>query len=231
MKRLVSCTAVALVTGTLAASLFVQNAHALPITFTEDTADFTLLTEPTSSSNPMVSSYTPLVYAPGAAGTITGSSSSNFRSPFENFATPGTGVGNWASLAYSSVEANASATYVFSGLTNTLSILWGSPDTYNSLEFLLSGTPIETVTGADLSINTYGHDQVDFTDNVGLFNEVILTSQANAFEFADLTFGPNVSLPTPIPGALPLFATGFGALGMLGWRRKKKNQPLRIAAA
>jgi len=26
----------------------------------------------------------------------------------------------------------------------------------------------------------------------------------------------------PIPGALPLFATGLGALGLLGWRRKRK---------
>jgi uncharacterized protein (TIGR03118 family) len=30
-------------------------------------------------------------------------------------------------------------------------------------------------------------------------------------------------LPTPLPGALPLFATGLGALGLLGWRRKRKN--------
>jgi len=29
---------------------------------------------------------------------------------------------------------------------------------------------------------------------------------------------------TPIPAALPLFATGLGALGLLGWRRKKKAQ-------
>jgi hypothetical protein len=27
---------------------------------------------------------------------------------------------------------------------------------------------------------------------------------------------------TPIPGALPLFATGLGALGLLMWRRKRK---------
>jgi hypothetical protein len=27
---------------------------------------------------------------------------------------------------------------------------------------------------------------------------------------------------TPIPGALPLFASGLGALGLLGWRRKRK---------
>jgi hypothetical protein len=29
---------------------------------------------------------------------------------------------------------------------------------------------------------------------------------------------------TPIPATLPLFATGLGALGLLGWRRKNKVQ-------
>ena len=32
--------------------------------------------------------------------------------------------------------------------------------------------------------------------------------------------GPN---PTPLPAALPLFASGLGALGLLGWRRRQKN--------
>jgi len=29
--------------------------------------------------------------------------------------------------------------------------------------------------------------------------------------------------PTPLPAALPLLATGLGAIGLLGWRRKRKN--------
>jgi len=28
--------------------------------------------------------------------------------------------------------------------------------------------------------------------------------------------------PTPLPAALPLFATGLGCLGLLGWRRKRR---------
>lgn len=35
---------------------------------------------------------------------------------------------------------------------------------------------------------------------------------------------------TPLPAALPLFATGLGAMGLLGWRRKRKNASA-IAAA
>ena len=30
-------------------------------------------------------------------------------------------------------------------------------------------------------------------------------------------------LVTPLPAALPLFASGLGALGLLGWRRKRKK--------
>lgn len=31
------------------------------------------------------------------------------------------------------------------------------------------------------------------------------------------------SFATPLPAALPLFASGLGGLGLLGWRRKKKK--------
>jgi hypothetical protein len=38
---------------------------------------------------------------------------------------------------------------------------------------------------------------------------------------ANLVFTPVAE--TPLPAALPLFATGLGALGLLGWRRKRKQ--------
>jgi hypothetical protein len=35
---------------------------------------------------------------------------------------------------------------------------------------------------------------------------------------------PETPVATPLPAALPLFATGLGGLGLLGWRRKRKAQ-------
>jgi hypothetical protein len=49
----------------------------------------------------------------------------------------------------------------------------------------------------------------DFCDDVPFCTEFIATG--------------NVTTITPLPAALPLFATGLGAVGMLGWRRKRKN--------
>jgi hypothetical protein len=40
------------------------------------------------------------------------------------------------------------------------------------------------------------------------------------------TFSPDSSSATPLPAALPLFASGLGVLGVLGWRRKKKAAAL-----
>jgi hypothetical protein len=42
------------------------------------------------------------------------------------------------------------------------------------------------------------------------------TTQSGFFAESNLTIGA----ATPLPTALPLFATGLGALGLLGWRRK-----------
>jgi hypothetical protein len=49
---------------------------------------------------------------------------------------------------------------------------------------------------------------------------------------SSVTVTPGVSA-TPLPAALPLFATGLGALGLLGWRRKRKlaTKTAALAAA
>ena len=52
--------------------------------------------------------------------------------------------------------------------------------------------------------------------------------QSNVSALWDTNTG-SVTL-TPLPAAFPLFATGLGALGLLGWRRKRKNAAATAAA-
>jgi hypothetical protein len=73
----------------------------------------------------------------------------------------------------------------------------------------------------------------------------VLVIKTNATEFTSGTvseidggvaasfaaFAPNgVPEVTPVPTTLPLLATGLGALGLLGWRRKRKAQAVAQCA-
>jgi hypothetical protein len=73
---------------------------------------------------------------------------------------------------------------------------------------------------------------------VGYFPGGNAFASADPYIFVDPTFnlnhgdeysiivsdGVGNALPsTPLPAALPLFASGLGALGLFGWRRKRKN--------
>jgi hypothetical protein len=65
-----------------------------------------------------------------------------------------------------------------------------------------------------------------FYDTFYIYQEAFGGVAASGF-IATFTASPSV---TPLPAALPLFATGIGAMGLLGWRRKRKNAGV-IAAA
>src|SRR3974390_3620423 len=53
------------------------------------------------------------------------------------------------------------------------------------------------------------------------FNEMISGGDGFAFDYAAIA-------PTPLPPTLLLFATGLAGLGLLGWRRKKKQSALCV---
>jgi hypothetical protein len=70
-----------------------------------------------------------------------------------------------------------------------------------------------------------------FGDNIG--DQVNIYDPQGVVVIMNQNFGDtgNFTLTaTPLPAALPLFASGLGAMGLLGWRRKRKNTTA-IAAA
>ena len=190
---------------------FSNGAWADTFSYSED-----LVTVPGSTFNLAPTSTT------GTVETDTVSIPGVTRSPFENYSPAGTQSTGYG-LPYTSINTG-SALYSFTAPMNALSIFWGSPDSYNTLSFFESsdgtGTPLFSITGSSLLIQSYGHDLATFLDLDGFFNSVRLSSTGNSFEFANLdAWDPPIA--TPLPGALPLFATGLGALGLLGWRRKR----------
>jgi hypothetical protein len=55
----------------------------------------------------------------------------------------------------------------------------------------------------------------------------VLIPDSKGFEALSAPVPPGIQVDgfvTPLPAALPLFATGVGGLGLLGWRRKRKAQ-------
>jgi hypothetical protein len=112
-----------------------------------------------------------------------------------------------------------------SGIGLGTSQLSGTPTAQNSFPLDGSGNIIssdagfysENVTGGgggnDLCINVCSSPYNTELRNVdsGLF---VATNEAVTFSDSPFT--------TPIPAALPLFAGGLGAMGLFGWRRKRK---------
>ena len=60
-----------------------------------------------------------------------------------------------------------------------------------------------------------------------------VTLQTAVTELLGTTTGGGFNNPsaTPLPGALPLFATGLGVMGLFGWRRNRKNGAALAALA
>jgi hypothetical protein len=62
----------------------------------------------------------------------------------------------------------------------------------------------------------------DNIDALGQYSVSLGVNGAYLTRNATLVVSNTAPVITPVPAALPLFATGLGGLGLLGWRRKRK---------
>jgi hypothetical protein len=116
-------------------------------------------------------------------------------------------VGDYAVTIY-----NSSDTFLGSV---TLTIPFAAPTIFGQSTAV--ATPGNTDPKGSIIISAIGNTDFDFTS---LLVEVCVGNNNCSHTF-DIT---NSLTATPLPAALPLFASGLGALGLLGWRRKRKAQ-------
>ena len=116
----------------------------------------------------------------------------------------------------------------------------GSPGVMAAFDFNLTGSqslaieaggPSSNFGGSTIVLCTAGSNNICGDEGSGVvqfFGTFTTLSWANPLyeDYYLLTVGDEGLAPvgtTPLPAALPLFASGLGALGLFGWRRKRKN--------
>jgi hypothetical protein len=104
------------------------------------------------------------------------------------------------------------------GLTGNNCYYDGAVQAYDAITQALTTIPGDTY---DVSFYLYDDSGLSTFSSVST-NGVVNGTGGNG---ADLLVyaGAIPTAATPLPAALPLFATGLGLTGLLGWRRKRKN--------
>ena len=91
--------------------------------------------------------------------------------------------------------------------------------------YVQAGPPTETEISFDNGANTYSAT-LDFIGLLGIGDYAVasLLIVLPPFHFGEGQLSQSATgfAATPLPAALPLFGTGLGGLGLLGWRRKRK---------
>ena len=90
-------------------------------------------------------------------------------------------------------------------------------------------TPVGDVSTSSASYDT-GTFVFDGITSSSAFSSITLHSEDDAlgsFNVPEIEF----VTATPLPAALPLFASGLGAFGLFGWRRRRKSPAATAVAA
>jgi len=94
---------------------------------------------------------------------------------------------------------------------------------------LLDGVTEATFSVGGINPVTIDRSSLHFTTAVTAGSHEIEILMTRAFlpsgptDYVDNVTFDAPGAATPLPAALPLFATGLGAMGLFGWRRKRKN--------
>lgn len=176
-----------------------------------------------------------------AGGTLTGavlrygSMESHYRSPFDGSGgltpaadgyvnDPDEAAAAENPLGYWAVgpgNGGGVATLDFDGVPQKeFSFVWGSVDSWNTIEFYKGDQLTYILTAALAGLSTSGLGAYFATVSDFIFDKIVFSSGTEALEMAMFKSVAAV----PVPPAIALLLGGIGGLGLFGWSRKRKAQ-------
>ena len=186
------------------------------------------LTIPAGATTVLVGGAAPV----GAVATVFGTSLA-LSSPGIWTGTAGTGTANASVLNsytdplnsgyFAYAESGSTVTATFTGGITSLDLLWGSPDTFNTITFNSANGSKSYSPGvgalSGLTATQTGGTMVLFTATSGtVWTSVDFTSSTNSFEFGQVS---TVAAPAPEPASIALLGGGLLAIGAGAIRRRK----------
>jgi hypothetical protein len=167
-------------------------------------------------------------FTSGDGGAVQGALSGRYAAPFLSggngslFGNPANGADTTTYLS----TGIGTITLTLPGPEKYFGLLWGSVDTYNSLELFNGASLVGTVTGTDVTAGANGNQgalgtfYVNISDDLA-FNKVKLISTQYAFEADNVAYGVAA---IPEPGTIAIFGAGLLAFGWLVRRKSGQNQ-------
>ena len=174
----------------------------------------------------------------GDAAAVRGNRSGRYAAPFVS-GDNGFVFGNANGADTSTYLATGVGTVglQFDRLQHYFGLLWGSVDSYNSLEFYSGNTSVGTVGGRDVVAAPNGNQGVRGTLYVNIestlaFDRVVARSGGYAFEFDNISYGnpPTRTVApssVPAPNAASFIGIGILATAVVARRALRRGRRLR----